>query len=76
LSRLGARIEELPDGMVIYGDRALLGADVRSHADHRLAMSLVVAGLIADGPTIIQNARAAKISNPYFWEELEKLAGY
>jgi 3-phosphoshikimate 1-carboxyvinyltransferase len=76
LSCLGAKIEELPDGMVIYGDRALLGAEVRSYADHRLAMSLAVAGLIASGDTLIQNARVAEISNPNFWEELEKLAKY
>jgi len=76
LSRLGARIEELPDGMLIYGDRSLLGAEVRSYSDHRLAMSLAVAGLIADGNTLIQNARVAEISNPDFWKELEKLARY
>ncbi|MBN2462032.1 MAG: 3-phosphoshikimate 1-carboxyvinyltransferase, partial [Dehalococcoidia bacterium] len=76
LSRLGARIEELPDGMIIYGDRALLGAEVRSHSDHRLAMSLAVAGLIAGGNTLIQNARVAEISNPDFWKELEELARY
>ena len=76
LSQLGARIEELPDGMVIYGGRALSGAEVRSHSDHRLAMSLAVAGLIADGNTAIRNARVAEISNPDFWKELEKLAIY
>ncbi|UCH50982.1 MAG: 3-phosphoshikimate 1-carboxyvinyltransferase [Chloroflexota bacterium] len=76
LSRLGARIEELSDGMVIHGDRALRGAEVKSHADHRLAMSLAVAGLIARGKTSIQNARVAEISNPNFWKELGGLARY
>jgi 3-phosphoshikimate 1-carboxyvinyltransferase len=76
LSRLGAKIEELPDGMVIYGGSALLGAEVRSHSDHRLAMSLAVAGLIARGNTSIQNARVAEISSPDFWKELEGLARY
>jgi 3-phosphoshikimate 1-carboxyvinyltransferase len=76
LSRLGAKIEELPDGMVIYGGSALLGAEVRSHSDHRLAMSLAVAGLIAGGNTSIQNARVAEISSPDFWKELEGLARY
>jgi 3-phosphoshikimate 1-carboxyvinyltransferase len=74
LSRLGARIEELPDGLVIYGGKALLGNEVRSHGDHRLAMSLAIAGLVADGTTSIQNARIVEISNPNFWEELNKLA--
>jgi 3-phosphoshikimate 1-carboxyvinyltransferase len=76
LSRLGARIEELPDGMVIHGGKALLGKEVRSHGDHRLAMSLAIASLVAGGITSIQNARVAEISNPDFWQELNKLARY
>ena len=76
LSRLGARIEELPDGMVIYGGKTLLGEKVRSHNDHRLAMSLAIAGLVAGGDTLIQDASVAEISNPYFWEELSSLARY
>jgi 3-phosphoshikimate 1-carboxyvinyltransferase len=76
LSRLGARIEELPDGMVIHGGKALLGKEVQSHGDHRLAMSLAIAGLVAGGNTSIQNARVAEISNPDFWEELSSLARY
>ena len=76
LSRLGARIEELPDGMVIYGEKALLGKEVKSHGDHRLAMTLAVAGLVARGNTSIQNAGVAEISNPDFWEELNRLAMY
>jgi 3-phosphoshikimate 1-carboxyvinyltransferase len=74
LSRLGADIKELSDGMVIHGGRLLLGAEVRSHFDHRLAMSLAVAGLVAKGSTLIRNARVAEISYPDFWEELENLA--
>jgi 3-phosphoshikimate 1-carboxyvinyltransferase len=76
LTRLGARIEELPDGLVIHGGKALLGAEVQSHNDHRLAMCLAIAGLVASGTTSIQNARIAEISNPNFWEELKKLAVY
>jgi len=73
LTRLGARIEELPDGMVIYGTKKLLGAEVRSYSDHRLVMSLTVAGLVARGTTSIRNARVAEISNPHFWQELKEL---
>ena len=76
LSRLGARIEEQLDGMVIYGGGALLGTEVSSHSDHRLAMSLAIAGLVAGGNTVIQNAQVAEISNPNFWEELERLTRY
>jgi len=75
LSRLGAKIEELSDGMVVHGGRLLQGAEVRSHLDHRLAMTLAVAGLVARGSTLIHNSRVAEISYPDFWEEIEKLAG-
>lgn len=70
LSRLGAKIEPLPDGMVIYGGRSLSGTEVDSHLDHRLAMSLAVAGLIAKGETTIKNAQVAQISYPAFWQTL------
>ncbi len=73
LSRLGADIEELPDGMVIHGGKKLRGALCRSHHDHRLAMSLAVAALIAEGETGIDGAEAASISYPAFWQELERL---
>jgi 3-phosphoshikimate 1-carboxyvinyltransferase len=76
LSRLGADIEELSDGMVIRGGKALLGKEVRSYGDHRLAMSLAIAGLVGGGITSIQNARVAEISNPDFWQELKNLARY
>ena len=70
LSRLGARIEPLPDGMVIYGGRPLSGTEVDSHFDHRLAMSLAVAGLVAKGETTIKHAQVAQISYPAFWQTL------
>jgi 3-phosphoshikimate 1-carboxyvinyltransferase len=74
LSRLGARIEELPDGMIVNGGTMLLGNEVKSHGDHRLAMSLAIAGLVARGKTSILNARVAEISNPHFWRELSQLS--
>lgn len=70
LGRLGAKIETLPDGMIIHGPCALTGAAVTSHGDHRLAMTLAVAGLVAPGATIIQNAQVADISYPSFWRDL------
>ncbi|MEW6142176.1 MAG: 3-phosphoshikimate 1-carboxyvinyltransferase [Chloroflexota bacterium] len=74
LSRLGARIEELPDGMVIYGGKRLEGAEVSSHLDHRLAMSLAVAGLVAKGTTSIHQADSVTISYPGFWDDLHRLS--
>jgi 3-phosphoshikimate 1-carboxyvinyltransferase len=72
LSRLGAKIEPLPDGMVIYGGRPLSGTEVDSHFDHRLAMSLAVAGLIAKGETTIKHAQVAQVSYPAFWQTLQQ----
>ncbi|MFQ5826509.1 MAG: 3-phosphoshikimate 1-carboxyvinyltransferase [Dehalococcoidia bacterium] len=74
LSRLGARVEELPDGMVIQGGVGLRGGEVDSRHDHRLAMTLAVAGLVAQGETVLHNAEAVDISYPAFWQDLETLA--
>jgi 3-phosphoshikimate 1-carboxyvinyltransferase len=75
LSRLGAEIEELPDGMVIHGVRGLRGTGCDSYGDHRLAMALGVAGLVAEGETVICDAEAVSFSYPQFWHELGRLAG-
>jgi len=76
LSKFSARIEELPDGMVIHGGKLLRGTDVDSHLDHRLAASLAIAGLVAKGETTVHHAQVVKVSYPTFWEELEMLTGY
>ncbi|GBD13636.1 3-phosphoshikimate 1-carboxyvinyltransferase [bacterium HR24] len=74
LGRLGADIEELDDGLRIRGGIRLQGCRVRSYGDHRLAMMLAVAGLMATGETVIGNAGAVLVSYPEFWGELERLA--
>ena len=73
LNNLGARIEELDDGMSIKGGASLSGAEVRSHGDHRIAMTMAVAGLVATGETTIDQAEAADVSYPDFWETLATL---
>jgi 3-phosphoshikimate 1-carboxyvinyltransferase len=73
LSRMGASVEELDDGLRITGGRALTGAACRSYADHRIAMTLGIAGLLASGETTIAAAETASISYPSFWEELAGL---
>ena len=75
LTRLGAKLEERPDGMIVHGGVGFKGAEVDSHGDHRLAMSLAVAGLVAKGETRIQGAGAAAVSDPGFWSQLRALAG-
>jgi len=73
LRKLGAEIEELPDGMIIGGPTRLKGSEVNSHGDHRLGMALAVAGLVADGKTHILNADSISDSFPGFPETLSKL---
>jgi 3-phosphoshikimate 1-carboxyvinyltransferase len=73
LRKLGAHLEEQADGFVIDGPTRLHGAIVDSHGDHRLAMSLAVAGLIADGETTMANAEAYRESFPNFVELMRSL---
>ena len=73
LRKMGARVEERPDGMLIYGPTRLHGAVVECHRDHRLAMALAVAGLVADGPTEIRGAEAIGDSFPNFVEAMQAL---
>ncbi len=72
LSKMGARIEELPDGMVIRGGR-LRGGRVHSCGDHRIAMALAVAALAADGETVVEEAEAASVTYPDFVRDFKKL---
>ncbi len=73
LHALGASIREIDDGMIIEGGSKLSGAEVVSHGDHRIAMSMAVAGLVAGGETHIGDSDAADVSYPSFWETLEGL---
>ncbi|HEX8553037.1 MAG TPA: 3-phosphoshikimate 1-carboxyvinyltransferase [Abditibacteriaceae bacterium] len=74
LTKLGAHIEERPDGMLIHGPTALRGAEVVSPpGDHRIAMTLAVASLIAEGETVLENADAVASSFPNFWDLLNEV---
>ena len=73
LSYMGAKITEHPDGLEITGGQSLSGAEVASHGDHRIAMSLAVAALGASGTTTIKEATAAKISYPNFFASLQQV---
>jgi 3-phosphoshikimate 1-carboxyvinyltransferase len=75
LRAFGAEVEELPDGLVIEGRGSLTGGEVSSDGDHRLAMAMAVAGLMADGETVIDRAEVVDVSYPGFWRELDALAG-
>ncbi len=73
LKKLGVELEEYPDGISIKGKAALKGAEVESYHDHRIAMSLAIAGLVAEGTTTINNASCVDISFPGFFEELQRI---
>jgi len=73
LRKMGAEIEEHPDGFLIQGPQSLRGAVVDGHDDHRVAMSLVIAGLCAEGETRVQDARCIEDSFPGFVETLQAL---
>ncbi|NER37014.1 MAG: 3-phosphoshikimate 1-carboxyvinyltransferase [Oscillatoria sp. SIO1A7] len=74
LNELGANVRELPDGLEIVGGASLKGTEVDSHDDHRVAMSLAIAALGAQGSTTIHRAASAAISYPDFSATLEKIA--
>ncbi len=73
LNQMGANITELPDGMEIKGGCSLVGAEVDSCDDHRIAMSMAIAALVAKGKTVISHAECAAISYPSFIPTLQKL---
>jgi 3-phosphoshikimate 1-carboxyvinyltransferase len=73
LTAMGADITATEDGWVIRGPRPLEGARVQSHADHRVAMAMAVAGMIADGDTDVEGADCVEISYPGFFDQLDAL---
>lgn len=73
LRKLGANIRELPDGFVINGPIKLKGGEVESHGDHRLAMTLAIAGLMAEAPMNISNAEAVAVSYSQFWRDIQDI---
>lgn len=74
LRRLGVDVEEREDGMTIRGRQRLQSAAVRSFGDHRIAMSMAVAGLLSDGGVEIDDAGCVDISFPSFFELLDKVS--
>jgi len=75
LTKMGAKVTELPDGLEIIGGSSLIGAEVDSDTDHRIAMSLAIAALVAKGTTTIHRAEAAAVSYPTFVSTLQQVCG-
>jgi 3-phosphoshikimate 1-carboxyvinyltransferase len=72
LAKMGADIQEQKDGITVRTSR-LVGAHVDGHGDHRVVMALALAGMAAEGETIIDTAEAAAVTYPTFVEDFKKL---
>ena len=70
---MGAEVKELDDGIIIKGREKLKPATINSHGDHRVAMAMSIAGLLAEGKTTVKNTDCINTSFPGFFSELEKL---
>ena len=75
LSKMGAKITELPDGLVIE-ESALYPAEVEGHDDHRVVMSLAIAGAMLPGTTTINGYEAVNITFPTFCDVMRGLGGH
>jgi 3-phosphoshikimate 1-carboxyvinyltransferase len=73
LSAMGADVTEHPDGLEIRGGRPLHGARLESHGDHRIAMAFAIAGLFAEGETVIEDAACVETSYPGFAEQIDRI---
>lgn len=73
LGKLGARIQELPDGLVIEGPTRWRGAETESKGDHRMAMTLAIAALLTPDPVTIDGVACTETSYPGFWSTFESL---
>ncbi len=73
LRAMGADVTEHADGMEIRGGRPLHGARLTSHGDHRIAMAFAIAGLFADGETVIEDTACVETSYPGFAKQLQEV---
>ncbi|NOY39305.1 MAG: 3-phosphoshikimate 1-carboxyvinyltransferase [Nitrospirae bacterium] len=75
LSKMGVDVTEYPDGLEIRGPVNLRGTTLEAHNDHRVAMALSVAALVAEGSTTLQGVSAVDISFPGFYDRIMELTG-
>ncbi len=73
LRKMGVEIEEYPDGLSIKGSSSLKGAVIESYNDHRIAMAMSIAGLIAEGVTTVNGISSVNISFPGFFDIIRRL---
>ena len=75
LNALGAKVEELPDGMRIQGQTSLYGGQASSFGDHRLAMAWAISGMLSREGVSVEDMAAADVSYPEFLTVIKKVAG-
>jgi len=75
MNRLGARIEELPDGLVIHGVSSFHGNTVQGWNDHRIVMAIAVASSVCNGNILLDGSEAVFKSYPGFWDDFKALGG-
>ncbi len=75
LNKLGAKVQELDEGLLFEGVESLNGGVVDSWNDHRIAMALAVASIKCKDPIVITGSDAVKKSYPHFWRDFEKMGG-
>ena len=71
LRNMGVSIEEHNDGFSIFGPVKLKGSKIKTFNDHRIAMAFSIAGLIADGETVLDNKKCVDVSFPNFFNMLQ-----
>ena len=72
LSRMGADIKEMDDGLIIHNSK-LKGEKVKGHNDHRIVMALSLAGMIAEGKTRVTTAEAVNVTFPNYVDLMKKI---
>ena len=75
LNKIGGKITELKDGLIIEGIEGFKGGEVDSHNDHRMVMALAIAATRASGDVVINDPMAIEKSYPNFFEDYKKLGG-
>ena len=73
LGRMGVTVEVAPDGFAVPGNQKFRAATLDSFGDHRIAMAFAVAGLAAEGQSVIEGAEAASVSFPEFYDTLRQI---
>ena len=73
LKNAGINCEATGDGMIIEGNGRILGGEYHSMGDHRIAMSIGIAGLFSESPVTVIDSKSVEISYPNFWKHISKV---